>query len=83
VVSQQVPGLAQTEPKPNSDDARLLILTKSESIIRGHVSVSPLEFDCGTSHRCTGKGIRIIDGDKTVKATRCTNINEGISTSFL
>ena len=83
MVSQQVPGLAQTEPKPNSDDARLLILTKSESIIRGHVSVSPLEFDCGTSHRCVGKGIRIIDGDKTVKATRCTNINEGISTSFL
>ncbi len=42
-----------------------------------------LEFDSDSSNRCAGIGIHIIEGNKTVKATRCTNINERISTSFL
>ena len=41
------------------------------------------KFDSDSSHCCAGKGIHIIEGYKTVKATRCTNINEGISTSYL
>ena len=42
-----------------------------------------VEFDGDSSNRCAGIGIHIIEGNKTVKATRCTDINEGISTSFL
>ena len=42
-----------------------------------------IELDSDSSNRCAGIGIHIIEGDKTVKATRCTNINERISTSFL
>ncbi len=42
-----------------------------------------IEFDSDSPHRCAGIGIYIIEGDKTVKATRCPHINEGISASFL
>ena len=42
-----------------------------------------IEFDSDSPHRCAGIGIYIIEGGKTVKATRCTHINEGISASFL
>ena len=40
------------------------------------------EFDRDTSNRGAGKGIHIIEGDKTVKVTRYTDVNERISTSF-
>ena len=40
------------------------------------------KFDSGSSDRCAGKGIHIIDGNKSVKTAHRADINEGISTSF-